>query len=102
MIPVLQRGHDRHVVGFKHIKPGREHIGQLAFVDEHRSLTLADGQLGTVFDLVAFALKTPDHRIAGVIGPVDNVDELAREKIENAHVLVLSGEVGGGLNGPAK
>ena len=84
MVPVLQRRHHRHVVGFEHIKPGREHIRQLAFMHKYRCLTFADRQLGTVFDCMAFALKTHDHRIAGIIGPVDDVDEFAFEKIENA------------------
>ena len=52
---------------------------------EDRRLTLAHGQLGAVLDLVALTLEPPDHRVAGVIGPVDDVDELARQKIENTH-----------------
>ena len=70
VIPVLQRGQDRHVVGFKHVKAGPEHIGQLAFMDEDRRLAFAHGQLGAVFDRMALAFKPPDHGVAGVIKPV--------------------------------
>ena len=85
MIPVLKRCHHRHVVGFKHIQAGGEHIGQLAFVYKHSRLPFADCQLGTVLDFVIVPFEPPDHRVAGVIGPVNNVDELTAQKIENRH-----------------
>jgi hypothetical protein len=34
---------------------------------------------------VALTLEAPDHRVAGVIDPVDDVDELAFEEIEDTH-----------------
>jgi hypothetical protein len=77
MIPVVQGCHDRHVVGFQHVQPGGEHIGQLAFVDENRRLTGPYCQFSAIFDLVAFAFKPPDHGIAGVIHPMNDVDEFA-------------------------
>jgi len=55
-------------------------------VNENSGLTFADGEFGTVFDLVAFTLETLDHRVAGVICPMNNVDKFAAQKIENAHV----------------
>jgi len=85
VIPMLQGRQDRHVVRLKHIETGREHIGQPPFVYEHGRLAFAHSELGAVFDLMALTLEPPDHRVAGVISPVDDVDELAGEKIENAH-----------------
>ncbi len=89
VIPVLQGCHDWHVVGFEHVKPGREHICQLPLVHKHRRLTFANRQLGAVFDLVAFTFEPHDHCVAGVIHPMDHIDELAGEKVENTHGLVL-------------
>ena len=65
-----------------------ETIGQLPFVDEDGRLPFAHGQLGTVFDRVALTLEAPDHRVAGVIDPVDDVDELAFEEIEDTHKIL--------------
>ena len=76
MIPMLQRGHDRHVVGLKHVKTGCEHIRQLTFMHKYSGLSFAHGQLGAVFDFMAFTLEPPDHRVASVIDPMDDVDEL--------------------------
>ena len=85
VIPVLQRRHDRHIVGLEHVEAGGEDVCQLAFVDKDRRLAFAHRQLGAVFDLVPLAFEAPDHGVAGVVGPVDDVDELASEKIKNAH-----------------
>ena len=83
VVPVLQRRQDRHVVGFKHVETGAEHIGQLAFVDEDRRLAFAHRQLGAVLDRLAAAVKAPDHRVARVVQPGDDVDEFAFEEIED-------------------
>ena len=85
VVPVLQRGHDRHVVRFEHVQPGCEHIGQLSFVHEDGGLPFAHCQLGAVLDFMAFTLEAPDHGVAGVIRPVDDVDELPRQKVPDAH-----------------
>ena len=79
VVPVLQRRQDRHVVGLEEVETRHEDVGELALVDEDRGLPLAHGQLGAVLDLVAVALEAPDHRVAGVVGPFDDVDELSRQ-----------------------
>ena len=89
MVPVLQRGQDRHVVGLELVEPGAEDVGELALVDEDRGLPLAHGELGAVLDRVALALEAPDDGVAGVVGPVDDVDELAAQEIEDRHRGVL-------------
>ena len=89
VVPVLQRGHHRHVVGFQHVHAGQEHIRQLAFMDEHRRLPFAHRQLGAVFDRMALTLEPPDHRVARVVGPVDDVDQFTLEEIEYAHAILL-------------
>ena len=65
-------------------------------MDKDRRLTLAHGQLGAVLDRVALTLEPPDHRVMRVVGPVDDVDELAGEKIENTHVQLLLFRPAGG------
>ena len=90
VIPVLQGGHDRHVVGLQLIQARAEHIGQLAFVDEHRRLPLANGQFGAVFDGIVAPFKPPDHRVAGVIGPIDDIDEFALEETEHHSILLAA------------
>ena len=83
---MLQGCHYRHVVGFKHIEPRREDIRQLALMYKNCSLTFAHRQLGAVFDLMGLAFKPPDHGVAAVIGPVNDIDEFAFEKVKYSHV----------------
>ena len=85
VIPVIDGRQDRHVVGFEHVKAGRKDVRQLAFMHEHGGLTFAYGQLGAVLDLVIFAFETPDHRVACVIHPMNDVDEFSGQKIKNTH-----------------
>ena len=90
---MLQGRHDRHVVGFQHVKAGTKDIGQLPLMHENRRLPFADRQLGAVFDRLPAPLEPPDHGVAGVIQPRDDVDEFAFEKIENHDAnLFLAGE----------
>src|SRR5699024_11021878 len=82
----LQPGQDRHVVGFKLPEPRPEHIRQLAFMDENRCLTFAHGQLGAVFYGIAAGLEPPDHGVMAVACPGDDINEFAREKVEQSHL----------------
>ncbi len=52
---------------------------------EDRRLPFADGQFGAVFDLIAMTLKPPDHGIAAVVRPFDDIDELTGEFVPKAH-----------------
>ena len=88
MVPVLQPGQDRQVVGFQHVKAGPEGIGQLAFMDENGGLAFANGQLGAVFDRVADGRIAPDHRVARIVRPFDDLDELAAENVEDRHLFL--------------
>ena len=94
VVPVLERGQDRHVVGLELVEPGAEDVGELALVDEDRGLPLAHGQLGAVLDRVALALEAPDDGVAGVVRPVDDVDELAAQEIQDRHRFLLRQLVG--------
>ena len=85
MVPMVQRRQDRHVVGLEHIETGGEDVCQLAFVYEDGGLSFTNRQLGAVLDLMPLTLKAPDHGVAGVVHPVNDVDEFAGQKIENTH-----------------
>ena len=85
VVPVVEGGQDRHVVGFEHVKAWSEHIRELAFMNENSGLAFANGEFRPVFDFMALALEAPHECVAGIIGPVNDVDKLAGEEIENAH-----------------
>ena len=92
MIPMVQGSQNRHVVGFQHVKPRRENIGQLTLMNKDSRLAFAHSELCAVFDLVGFTLKAPNHCVTRIINPVNNIDELAAQKIKNTHEITSLGE----------
>ena len=79
-VPVLQVGQDRQRLRVQRVQPRAKHVGDASFVDEHRHLRFANGELAAVLDLHVL------HRIA--VGqdavlrfdPLDDIDELFGEK----------------------
>jgi hypothetical protein len=67
MPPSLQGRENRQIVGFQLVHAGLKGIGELAFVDEHRDLPFAHGQLGPKLDFVAVPLEAIHQGIVGVI-----------------------------------
>jgi len=96
VVPVLQQmSIDRHVVVSKHIKTRAwKHIGQLRLRGRTTQLDPRERSAWPVFDLVALAFEPRHHRLSRVV-IVQWITsmKLAREKIENTHVLVPFGEV---------
>ncbi len=90
VVPVLEPGQHRHVVGLEHPQARAEHVGDLPLMDEDRRLPLAHGQLGAVLDRVPAGLEPPDHGVAAVVRPGDDLDELAGEKVEQGHETLPS------------
>ena len=68
---------------------GLEHIGNLAAVDEDCHLSGPHDQLGSVFDFVLIPGKPPGQRAAGVIDPLDNVDQFTTQLIKESHLTIL-------------
>ena len=66
---------------------GTEHVGNLPFVEKCRDLTLSDSQHSAILDFAVGHRHAP-REVAGLLGPIDNVNELLRKKIENAHVVL--------------
>src|SRR4029079_15567939 len=89
MLPAFQRREDRQVLGLQRVRPGREDVGDRALVDEHRDLTLAHGELGVHLDLVLVTRETPYDRVPAVVGPLDDVDELATDLVHQSHGAAL-------------
>jgi hypothetical protein len=85
VLPALQRRQDRQALGDQLVVARPELVRQLAAVDEHRLLALADDQLGAVLDLVLVAREPPGERRAAVVEPLDDVDEFALELGDDPH-----------------
>ena len=85
VLPPLEGGEQGQVLGGQLEVAGPEAVGQLAPVDEHRLLALADDQLGPVLDLVLVAGEPPGEGRAGVVHPLDDVDQLALDLVHQAH-----------------
>jgi hypothetical protein len=85
MIPMVQCRHDGHVVGFQHVQSWGENVGQLSFVNENGGLSFAHGEFGAVFNFMAFAFKSPNNCVTGVINPMNDIDKFARQKIKNSY-----------------
>ena len=90
MLPAFQRRHDRHVRRRQLVHAFGEDIRDAALVDKDRRLARPHRQLRAVFDLVLVARKAPHHGLAvGVIEPLDDVDELALQFVEETHGVDL-------------
>jgi hypothetical protein len=88
VLPALERGQDRQIGRLEPIHARREHVGQLTLVHEHRHLPLPHGKLCAVLDLVTVSVEAVDERVAAVIGPLDDIDELAPDLVEETHVVL--------------
>jgi hypothetical protein len=83
----------RVVLRLQGVGAGFEDVGDGALVDEHRHLALAHDQVGVHLDLVLVAWEAPDDRVPGVVGPLDDVDELAADLVHQSHDAVLLSQV---------
>ena len=88
-LPRLQPGEHRNVVGGQRVLARAEGVAELADVDELRMLRFADDQLRAVLDRLVVVGKAVRQRVAGVIGPLDDLDQLALEEVDDAHGGIL-------------
>jgi len=79
------------------VAAGAEHVGHLAFVDEHRHLRLTHRQRAAVLDFAVRHREAPRQRSIVGLRPFDDIDELLLDEIHQGHGAVLSG--GGALRG---
>ena len=90
--PRFQRADDGQVLRVEGVHARVEDVGNLALADKDRHLPLAHRELGAVLDLVAVPFKTMDHRVAGRIQPLDNVDEFSAKFVPDSHGAFLIDE----------
>ena len=80
LVPVHEVGQDRQGLRVEGVEARAEDVGHAAFVDEHRHLRLANGQLGAVLDLHVLHGEAVGEDAVLRLRPVDDVDELLLEK----------------------
>ena len=95
LVPVLQVSQHRQRLRGQLVQAGAEHVGDLAFVDEHRHLRLAHGERGAVLDLHLRHRETPGQRAVTVLRPLDDVYELFLDEVHQGHVASSGGERSG-------
>ena len=90
VLPALEIGEDRDVVGGERVLARAERVAELAEVDELRDLRFAHDQLRAVLDFLVLVGKAERQRVARIVGPFDDVDELFLEEVDDRHrVFVL-------------
>ena len=62
-----------------------EGVAELAEVDELRHLRFADDELRAVLDGLVLVGKPPRQRVARVVGPLDDLEQLALDEVHDAH-----------------
>ena len=91
VFPALEGAEDRDVVGIEFVTAGVEDVGDLSFVDEDRLLPRPHDQLGVVLDLVVVSGEFPDQYLWFLVVPLDDIDQLALELVEETHGGCLRG-----------
>jgi hypothetical protein len=64
---------------------GAEHVGHLAFIDEHGHLRFAHDQRGAGLDFHLRHRKTPGEHAIAVLGPLDDIDKLLLDEVHQRH-----------------
>src|SRR5262249_55163625 len=91
VLPALEPREHRNVVGRQHVLAGSEQVAELSEVHELDHLRFADDELGAALDFLVFVRKAIRQRVAGIISPLDNLDELALDEIHQSHARLSSG-----------
>ena len=82
--------------------PGPNEIAELAEVDELHDLRLADDELRAALDFLVLVRKAVRERVARVVGPLDDLDELAADEVGEGHQHLILPQPGGPTNvGPS-
>src|SRR6185369_17590156 len=87
VLPSFQIAEHGNVVGGQRILARPESIAELAEIDELRDLRFADDQLRAALDLLVLVRKAVRQRIARIVAPFDDVDELFLDEIHQRHVV---------------
>ena len=87
VLPALERGEDRHVVGGKLVPARRENISHLSFVHEHGNLALPDDELRSVLDFIAISRELPYNGVAGIVHPFYDINKFAFYLVPESHIV---------------
>ena len=85
VLPALEPGEDRDVVGRQRVLARPERVAELAEVDELHDLRLAHDELRAALDFLVLVGEPERQRVARVIGPLDDLDELTADEIGDSH-----------------
>ena len=85
VLPALELRQDGNVVGRQRVLARPERVAELAEVHELHHLRLAHDELRAALDFLVLVGKPERQRIARVIRPLDDVDELAADEVGDSH-----------------
>jgi hypothetical protein len=85
VLPALEVGENGDVVGGERVLPRAERVPEFAEVDELRHLRLAHHELRAILDFLVLVGKPEAQRVARVIRPLDDVDELFLDEVDDRH-----------------
>jgi len=89
VLPAQQVRQDRNVLGLERVAARPQGVRELAHVDELGHLALAHDQLRFVLDLLVVVREAVGQRVARVIDPLDDVDELPVDEVHDGHAALL-------------
>ena len=90
VLPRLQLRQDGDVLGDQRVLARAERVAELAQVDELRHLRFANDQLRAVLDRLVIVREPERDRVARVVGPLDDLEQLSLDEVENPHRSVAS------------
>ena len=85
VLPAQDGGQHGHVLGAQRVLAGAEQVGVLAGGHELHLLRFAHDQLGAVLDFLVVVRPAVGERVARVIGPFDDLDQLVLDDVEQVH-----------------
>ena len=85
LVPVHEVSQNRQGLGGQGVQPGLEGVGEAAFVDEHRELRFAYGELGAGLDFPVLHGEAVHQQRRVGLDPVDDIDELLTNEIAQTH-----------------
>ena len=85
VLPAQQCAENRDVLGLEGVFTGAEGVDVLTQIDELSFLRFANQELGSVLDLLVLIRKTPTEGVARVVFPLDDLQELCLEVVDDAH-----------------
>ncbi|OPZ11062.1 MAG: hypothetical protein BWZ07_02267 [Alphaproteobacteria bacterium ADurb.BinA280] len=88
VFPARNRRQNRNVLGLQGVLARPEQIGVLASSHKLRQLRLAHNQLRAVLDLLVVIRPAVRKRVPRIVGPLDDLDQLAFDEIQNAHACL--------------